>query len=92
MFVHINSQNDVRNNNEMMMKRYIKQEVKHKTKLYLMRVSVRQMKKQHSETKRSMKRRKKKIVTQVLPRSRLLSLLRVQAVACIVLEGLRKSR
>jgi hypothetical protein len=29
---------------------------------------------------------------QALPRSPLLSLLRVQAVACIVLEGLRKSR
>ena len=43
-----------------MMKRYIKQKVKHKTKLYLTRVSVQQMKKQHtSETKRSMKRRKK---------------------------------
>ena len=41
------------------MKRYIKQRIKHKVKLYLTRVSVRQMKKQHSETKRSMKRRKK---------------------------------
>ena len=41
------------------MKRYIKRKVKHKTKLYLTRVSVQQMKKQHSETKRSMKRRKK---------------------------------
>ena len=42
-----------------MMKRYIKQKIKHEVKLYLTRVSVRQMKKQHSETKRSMKRRKK---------------------------------
>ena len=46
-----------------MMKRYVKQKVKHKVKLYLTRVSVRQMKKQHSETKRSVKRRKKEIVT-----------------------------
>ena len=37
------------------MKRHIKQKVKP----YLTRVSVRQMKKQHSETKRSVKRRKK---------------------------------
>ena len=44
---------------KQMMKRYIKRKVKHKTKLYLTRVSVQQMKKQHSETKRSMKRRKK---------------------------------
>ena len=41
------------------MKRYVKQKVKHKVKLYLTRVSVRQMRKQHSETKRSVKRRKK---------------------------------
>ena len=40
------------------MKRYIKQKIKHKVKLYLTRVSVRQMKKQHSETKRSVKRKK----------------------------------
>ena len=59
MFIHINSRNDVRNNNETMMKRYIIQKVKHKTKLYLTRVSVQQIKKQHSEMKRSMKRRKK---------------------------------
>ena len=45
--------------NETMMKRYIKRKVKHKTRLYLMRVSVRQIKKQHSKTKRSMKRWKK---------------------------------
>ena len=42
------------------MKRYVKQKVKHKMKLYLTRVSVRQMKEQHSEKKHSMKRRKKK--------------------------------
>ena len=41
------------------MKRHVKQKVKHKVKLYLTRVSVRQMKKQHSETKCSVKRRKK---------------------------------
>ena len=41
------------------MKRYIKQKIKHKVKLYLTHVSVRQMKKQHSEMKRSVKRRKK---------------------------------
>ena len=41
------------------MKRYIKQKIKHKVKLFLTRVSVRQMKKQHSETKRLVKRRKK---------------------------------
>ena len=43
---------------EMIMKRHVKQKVKHKVKLYLTCVSVRQMKKQHSETKRSMKRKK----------------------------------
>ena len=43
------------------MKRYVKQKVKHKMKLYLTRVSVQQMKKQHIETKRSVKRRKKEI-------------------------------
>ena len=46
---------------ETIMKRYVKQKVKHKVKLYLTRVSVRQMRKQHSETKRSVKRRKKEI-------------------------------
>ena len=46
-----------------MMKQYVKQKIKHKVKLFLTRVSVRQMKKQHSETKRSVKRRKKEIVT-----------------------------
>ena len=45
------------------MKQYVKQKIKHKVKLYLTRVSVRQVKKQHSETKLSMKRRKKEIVT-----------------------------
>ena len=44
------------------MKQYVKQKIKHKVKLFLTRVSVQQMKKQHSETKRSVKRRKK-IVT-----------------------------
>ena len=63
MFVHINNRNDVRNHNETMMKRYIKQRVKHKMKLYLMRVSVRQVEEQHSETKRSMKPKRKKVVT-----------------------------
>ena len=38
-----------------------KQKVKHKMKLYSMRVSVRQMKEQHNETKRSVKRRKKEV-------------------------------
>ena len=42
-----------------MMKQYVKQKVKHKMKLYLTRVTVRQMKEQHGETKRSVKRRKK---------------------------------
>ena len=55
MFVHINSRNDVRNNNETMIKRYVKQKVKHKTKLYLTHVSVRRMKEQHDETKCSVK-------------------------------------
>ena len=45
------------------MKQYIKQKVKHKMKLYSTRVSVRQLKEQHDETKRSLKRRKKEIVT-----------------------------
>ena len=40
------------------MKQYVKQKIKHRVKLYLTRVSVRQMKKQHSETKRSVKRKK----------------------------------
>ena len=46
-----------------MMKRYVKQKVKHKMKLYSTCVSVRQMKEQHDETKCSVKRRKKKIIT-----------------------------
>ena len=46
-----------------MMKQYVKQKVKHKMKLYLTRVTVRQMKEQHGETKRSVKRRKK-VVTE----------------------------
>ena len=44
-----------------MMKRHVKQKIKHKIKLYLTHVSVRQMKEQHNETKRSVKRRKKEI-------------------------------
>ena len=39
----------------------MKQHVKHKMKLYSTRVSVRQMKEQHNETKHSVKRRKKEI-------------------------------
>ena len=46
---------------ETIMKRYVKQRVKHKVKLYSTCVSVRQMKEQHYETKRSVKRRKKEI-------------------------------
>ena len=46
---------------ETIMKRHVKQKVKHKMKLYLTRVSVRQMKEQHNETKCSVKRRKKEI-------------------------------
>ena len=45
----------------MMMKQYVKQKVKHKMKLYSMCVSVRQMKEQHDETKRSVKQRKKEV-------------------------------
>ena len=48
---------------ETIMKRYVKQRVKHKMKLYSTRVSVQQMKEQHNETKRLMKRRRKKFVT-----------------------------
>ena len=44
---------------EMIMKRYVKQKIKQKIKLYLTHVSVRRMKEQHGETKRSVKRRKK---------------------------------
>ena len=44
---------------ETIMKQYVKQKIKHKVKLYLTRVSVRQMRKQHSETKHLVKRRKK---------------------------------
>ena len=46
-----------------MMKQYVKQKVKHKMKLYLTRVTVRQMKEQHGEMKHSVKRRKK-VVTE----------------------------
>ena len=46
-----------------MMKQYVKQKVKHKMKLYATCVSVQQMKEQHDETKHSVKRRKKEIVT-----------------------------
>ena len=41
-----------------MMKQYVKQNIKHKVKLYLTHVSVRQIKEQHSETKRLVKRKK----------------------------------
>ena len=61
MFIHINNRNDVWNDNETMMKWYVKQKIKHKIKLYLTHVSVRQMKEQHNEMKRSVKRRKKEI-------------------------------
>ena len=46
---------------ETVMKQYVKQKIKQKIKLYLTHVSVRQMKEQHGETKRSVKRRKKEI-------------------------------
>ena len=46
---------------ETIMKRHVKQKVKHKTKLYSTRVSVQQMKEQHNKTKHSVKRRKKEI-------------------------------
>ena len=41
-----------------MIKRYVKQKIKHKMKQYSTRVSVRQVEEQHSETKRLVKRKK----------------------------------
>ena len=46
---------------ETIMKQHIKQKVKHKMKPYSTRVSVRQMKEQHSKTKSLMKQRKKEV-------------------------------
>ena len=52
---------------EMIIKRHVKQMVKHKMKLYSTCVSVRQMKEQHNETKRSVKRRKKEKICNNTP-------------------------
>ena len=41
-----------------MIKRYVKQKIKHKMKRYSTCVSVRQVEEQHSETKRLVKRKK----------------------------------
>ena len=46
---------------ETIMKRYVKQKIKQKIKLYLTHVSVQRMKEQHGETKRSVKQRRKEI-------------------------------
>ena len=43
------------------MKRYVKQKIKQKMKLYLTHVSVQRMKEQYDETKPLVKRRKKEI-------------------------------
>ena len=43
------------------MKQHVKRRVKHKMKQYSTRVSVRQMKEQHSEAKHLVKRRQKEI-------------------------------